>query len=66
MGKEYLSRQLGRTVEVLAEDGLEGTTGNYLKARIMMPDGRIPVRGLIYSGRIVSIAPVTVEVSSLA
>ena len=66
MGKEYLSRQLGRTVEVLAEDGLEGTTGKYLKARIMMPDGRIPVRGLIYSGRIVSIAPVTVEVSSLA
>ena len=66
MGMEYLSRQLGKEVEVLAEEGMEGTTGNYLKARMTLPDGKAPIRGLIYSGRIVSIDPVTVEVSSLA
>ena len=64
MGREYLSRQLGKEVEVLAEEGPEGTTGNYLKAHMVMPEGRVPVRGLIYTGRIVSLSPVTVEVSS--
>ena len=64
MGDAYLSRQLGKKVEVLAEEGSEGTTGNYLKARIMMPDGRMPLRGMIYEGTITALSPVTVEVSS--
>ena len=52
--------------EVLAEEGDEGTTGNYLKARIILPEGRALVKGLIYRGRVTGVDPVTVEVSSLA
>ena len=66
MGREYLERQLGKEVEVLAEKSGEGTTGNYLKARIALPDGRAAVNGLIYRGTVTCIDPVTVEVSSLA
>ena len=66
MSREYVSRQKGKAVEVLAEDGYEGTTGNYLKARLVLPEGRVPVRGLIYRGIVTETDPVTVEVSSLA
>ena len=66
MGREYLSRQIGKETEVLAEEGDEGTTGNYLKARIILPEGRALVKGLIYRGRVTGVDPVTVEVSSLA
>ena len=66
MGREYLSRQIGKETEVLAEEGDEGTTGNYLKARIILPEGRALVKGFIYRGRVTGVDPVTVEVSSLA
>lgn len=58
----YLERQLGKTREVLAEKNDTGTTGNYLKARILLPDNRIPVSGMIYSGKITSINPVEISV----
>ena len=60
----YVERQVGRTVEVLAETGCEGTTGNYLKARILLPGGREPISGMIYRGTVISSSPVTVSVSS--
>ena len=66
MSREYIERQLGKEVEVLAEKGDEGTTGNYLKAKIILPEGRTMVKGLIYKGIITKTDPVTVEVSSLA
>ena len=61
--RKYLARQLGRTVEILAEDGATGTTGNYLKGRIIMPGNRAPIPGMIYSGTVSSIDPVEVTVS---
>ena len=58
--RRYLERQLGRSVEMLAEEGCEGTTGNYLKGSLILPDGRVPIKGMIYSGTITSIDPVEV------
>ncbi len=60
--REYLLRQMGKDVEILAESGNEGTTGNYLKAKLIMPAGRVPVSGMIYRGRITSADPVSVTV----
>ena len=62
--REYLSRQMGKRLEVLAERGVEGTTGNYLKARIILPEGRIPISRMLYKGIVTSIEPleITVEV----
>ncbi len=60
--RAYLERQLGKTVEVLAEKDESGTTGNYLKARILLPEGRSAISGMIYKGRITAIDPVTVSV----
>ncbi|MBO8435652.1 MAG: tRNA (N(6)-L-threonylcarbamoyladenosine(37)-C(2))-methylthiotransferase MtaB [Spirochaetes bacterium] len=60
----YLRRQLGKSVEILAESGMKGTTGNYLKGLIVMPEGRMPISGMIYSGVITSISPFTVNVCS--
>ena len=62
--REYLSRQMGKRLEVLAERGAEGTTGNYLKARIILPEGRIPISRMLYKGIVTSIEPleITVEV----
>ncbi len=62
LGRRYLERQLGKRVEVLAEEGDEGTTGNYLKARIALPGRRTAVSGMIYEGIISSIDPITVSV----
>lgn len=58
--REYIERQLGKTVEILAERGNEGTTGNYLKGKIIMPEDRAPINGMIYKGRIVSIDPIEI------
>ena len=60
--RKYLQRQLGKSVEILAEKDSTGTTGNYLKGRIILPDNRIPISGMIYKGEITSIDPVTVTV----
>ena len=61
--KAYIARQKGKTVEILAEKGNEGTTGNYLKGRIILPEGRVPVSGMIYTGVITSTSPLSVTVS---
>ena len=54
---EYIARQMGKKLEILAEEGNEGTTGNYLKGRIILPHGRVPVRGMIYEGVVTSTDP---------
>ena len=59
--KEYIKRQLGKDAEILIERGYEGTTGNYLKAKLLMPDGRIPVKGMLYRGKIVNIDPIEIK-----
>lgn len=61
--RRYLERQLGKTLEVLAEKDASGTTGNYLKARIELPGHRAPISGMIYEGVVTSIDPVIVSVS---
>lgn len=61
--RAYIGRQLGRELEVLAEEGDSGTTGNYLKARIALPEGRAAVKGLIYKGIVTCTDPVTVSCS---
>ena len=48
--QEYIKRQMGKRLEILVENGLEGTTGNYLKGSVLLPDGKVPVRGMIYEG----------------
>lgn len=60
--RKYLMRQLGKNVEVLAEEDGTGTTGNYLKGKILLPGNRVPVSGMIYQGRISSLDPVAIEV----
>ena len=63
--RRYAERQLGKSVEVLSEENGTGTTGNYLKARLSLPEGRTPVEGMLYTGTVTSIDPVTVTVSKL-
>ena len=60
--RRYVERQLGKTLEVLAEKDDSGTTGNYLKARIILPGHRTPVSGMIYEGAVTSVDPVTISV----
>ena len=62
LSSEYVGRQLGKTVEILAEKGNSGTTGNYLKAGIALPAGRAAVEGMLYEGVITSVDPVSVSV----
>lgn len=62
LSSEYVGRQLGKTVEILAEKGNSGTTGNYLKAGIALPAGRAAVEGMLYEGVITSVDPVIVSV----
>ncbi len=61
--RHYIERQIGKHAEILAEKDDTGTTGNYLKARIVLPDGRKPVPGLIYDGVITSADPITLTVA---
>ncbi len=60
--RRYLERQKGKRLEILVENGCEGTTGNYLKGSVALPEGRVPVRGMIYEGILSSIDPVVIEV----
>ncbi len=60
--RRYLERQLGKRLEILAESGSEGTTGNYLKGRIVLPGDRVPVSGMIYKGTVTAIDPLSVTV----
>lgn len=58
--RRYLERQKGKSVEILAEKNREGTTGNYLKAKINSP---FPIKeGELYRGVITSIFPLVVDV----
>ena len=60
--RKYIERQKGRIVEILAESGDTGTTGNYLKGRIVLPGGRSPIAGMIYTGVVSSTEPLAVTV----
>ncbi len=60
--REYIMRQAGKRLEILVENGPEGTTGNYLKGSVLLPDGKVPVRGMIYEGVMTSTNPIIIEV----
>lgn len=60
--QEYIKRQMGKRLEILVENGSEGTTGNYLKGSVLLPDGKVPVRGMIYEGVMTSTAPIVIKV----
>lgn len=60
--REYLERQEGKSVEIIAEKNGFGTTGNYLKAKIIAPSDKIITEGGLYKGRVVSIFPLSVSV----
>ena len=60
--REYLERQLGKSVEIIAEKNGEGTTGNYLKAKMIAPNDTVITEGGLYKGRITSIFPLEVSV----
>ena len=55
-------RQLGKKVEILAEKNGSGTTGNYLKAKIIPSHNTDLVEGELYSGIITSVFPIEVSV----
>ncbi|MGN1163302.1 MAG: tRNA (N(6)-L-threonylcarbamoyladenosine(37)-C(2))-methylthiotransferase MtaB [Candidatus Ornithospirochaeta sp.] len=59
--RSYIMRQMGRSVEILAEKNGEGTTGNYLKAKIIAPEGYIK-EGELYKGTITSVFPLQVSI----
>ena len=59
--RSYLMRQEGKLVEILAEKNGEGTTGNYLKAKIIAPEGYLR-EGELYKGRITSVFPLEVSI----
>ena len=60
--RSYLMRQLGKKVEILAEKNGSGTTGNYLKAKIIPSHNTDLVEGELYSGIITSVFPIEVSV----
>ena len=60
--RSYLMRQLGKKVEILAEKNGSGTTGNYLKAKIIPSHNTDIVEGELYSGIITSVFPIEVSV----
>ena len=60
--QEYIKRQMGKRLEILVENGSEGTTGNYLKGSVLLPDGKVPVRGMIYEGVMTSSDPIVIKV----
>lgn len=59
--REYLKRQEGREVEIIAEKNGEGTTGNYLKAKIISHQNREIAEGGLYRGVVTSVFPLQVE-----
>lgn len=57
----YVARQKGKSCEILIEKGFEGTTGNYLKARVVPKDGLCLSPGMIYKGTFSSVFPLEVS-----
>lgn len=56
LNRKYLERQIGKEEEIIAEKNGVGTTGNYLKAKIIEKD--IPIKeGELYRGIVTSIFP---------
>lgn len=60
--RQYLDRQLGKKVEIIAEKNGEGTTGNYLKAKIIAPADKRIEEGGLYKGVVTSVFPIEVSV----
>ena len=60
--RQYLDRQLGKKVEIIAEKNGEGTTGNYLKAKIIAPADKSIEEGGLYKGVVTSVFPIEVSV----
>ena len=58
---EYIARQLGKSCEILLERDLEGTTGNYLKAKIKKPEDMVLSPGGLYKGTFTSVFPLEVS-----
>lgn len=58
----YMERQKGKRCEIIAEKNGEGTTGNYLKASIVSPEGREIKEGGLYEGTFTSVFPLVVSV----
>lgn len=59
--REYIERQMGKECEVLIERRCEGTTGNYLKAKVIASPSVLIAPGELYKGRITSVSPLEVS-----
>ena len=60
--RDYIFRQNGKATEIIAEKNGEGTTGNYLKAKIIAPPSFTIKEGELYKGRFTSIFPLEVSI----
>ncbi len=60
--RQYIARQLGKKCEIVAEKNGEGTSGNYIKAKIERDGGDIK-EGELYSGVFTSVFPPLVSCS---
>ena len=58
----YTERQKGKSVEIIAEKDGAGTTGNYLKAKIVSLSSSPIVEGGLYKGKVTSVFPLVVSV----
>lgn len=60
--RDYIFRQNGKATEIIAEKNGEGTTGNYLKAKIIAPPSFTIKEGELYKGKFTSIFPLEVSI----
>ena len=60
--RDYIFRQSGKMTEIIAEKNGEGTTGNYLKAKIIAPPSFAIKEGELYKGKFTSIFPLEVSI----
>ena len=60
--RDYIFRQNGKMTEIIAEKNGEGTTGNYLKAKIIAPPSFAIKEGELYKGKFTSIFPLEVSI----
>ncbi len=60
--RDYIFRQKGKATEIIAEKNGEGTTGNYLKAKIIAPPSFTIKEGELYKGKFTSIFPLEVSI----
>lgn len=60
--RDYIFRQNGKATEIIAEKNGEGTTGNYLKAKIIAPPSFVIKEGELYKGSFTSIFPLEVSI----